>query len=149
MLTFDKPVLLIDTREQYPLDFKRHSDRFQHIITQTLKEGDYSVYVPGDSRKIAFERKSLGDLVGTLIGGRERFKRECERLLAYDYAALLIEASFREVSSPYGFSRVNPASILGSLQSISLQFGIDVIFAGDRNSAVDIAMSKIGGYYGC
>ena len=147
MINFSKPVLLIDTREQTPLDFSTHADRFQHIIRSTLKEGDYSVYVPGDNRKIAFERKSLGDLVGTLIKGRDRFKRELDRLRPYDYVCLLIEATYQEVSSPYSFSRVNPSSVLGTLQSIQLQYGIDVVFAGSRRHSVEIAMSKIGAFY--
>ena len=129
MLDFKKPTLLIDTREQQPLDFERYSSRFEHILRASLKEGDYSVFMPGDRRKIAFERKSLGDLVGTIIRGRDRFKRELERLKPYDYSAIIIEASHREVASPYSFSRVHPSSILGSLQSMQLQYGIDMIFA--------------------
>ena len=78
---------------------------------------------------------------------RSRFKRELERLKPYDYSAIIIEASHREVASPYSFSRVHPSSILGSLQSMQLQYGIDVIFAGDRSNAVDIMVAKIGAFY--
>ena len=148
MIVFAKPVLFVDTREQTPLDFSAHKDNFQHIVRATLKEGDYSVYVPGDVRKIAFERKSLPDLVGTVIKGRDRFRRELERLKEYNYAAILIEATYAQTSSPYTFSKVSPNSIIGSLQSFQLEFGVDVIFAGTRQSSVEIIMTKVEAYYG-
>lgn len=128
-----KPVLIIDTREKLPYKFERFNDQFEHIITGTLKSGDYSI--EGFKDKVAIERKSLGDLVNTVIHGRKRFVNELIRLSTYDYAAIVVEASLKEVASPYSFSQANPSSVVGSLQSFSLLYGVHVIFAGDRVQA--------------
>lgn len=128
-----KPVLIIDTREQLPYQFKAFEDQFEHTIRGTLKAGDYSL--EGYQGRIAVERKSLGDLVNTIVHGRERFKRELTKLSAMDYAAIVVEASLKEVSSPYSFSQAKPQSVVGSLQSFSLLYGVHIVFANDRHNA--------------
>lgn len=145
---FKKPVLMIDTREQNPLNFKKWVDKFEHIISATLTEGDYTVYVPGDNRKIAFERKSLQDLVGTVARGKDRFRKELERLKQYEYRAIIIESTYSKVSSPYTFSQFNPKSVIGSLQAFQLQYGVDVIFSGDRQNSAEIIIKRIENFYG-
>ena len=65
-----KPTLLVDTREQRPLYFGEGVPQRR----ATLPTGDYSV--EGCEGLIAIERKSLGDLFGTVGQGRERFERE-------------------------------------------------------------------------
>lgn len=57
----------------------------------TLREGDYSAR--GLEGRVAIERKSVSDLVGSLTHGRERFVRELERLATYDFKAIVIEGS--------------------------------------------------------
>lgn len=147
MLSFPLPSLVIDTREQKPLDFTPHIHRYDSITTSTLQEGDYTAFMPGDTRRICFERKSLQDLIQTLVAGKDRFKRELERLLPYYYRAIIIESTFLEVASPYQFSAMNPNSILGLLQSIQLQYGVDVIFAGTRQNSATIITDKIEDFF--
>lgn len=125
-----KPTLIIDSREQLPYGFNRFHDQFKEIRRGKLLCGDYSIHC--FETKICVERKSLPDLVNTVIHGRDRFKRELAKMHNYDYAAIVIEASLKDVSSPYGFSQANPKSVVGSLQSFGLVYGVHVIFANDR-----------------
>lgn len=125
-----KPVLLIDSREQLPYSFSRFSDQFSEIRKHRLLCGDYSIL--GWETKIAMERKSLSDLVSTIIHNRDRFKAELYKLAQYEHAAIVIEASLAQVSSPYSFSEANPKSVVGSLQAFSLLYNVHVVFADNR-----------------
>ena len=68
-------IVLIDTREQQPLEFDH---KFIEGIEMTkLEVGDYAVkFKDGYSPLYFFERKSIGDLFGTMGKGYKRFKRE-------------------------------------------------------------------------
>lgn len=128
-----KPKLLVDSREQLPYEFKRFGDQFAAIERRKLLAGDYSIH--GFETKVAVERKSLPDLVQTIIRDRQRFKAELAKLMQYDFAAVVIEASLKQVSSPYAFSQANPLSVVGSIQSFSMVYGVHFIFADDRVNA--------------
>jgi ERCC4-type nuclease len=56
-----RPVLLVDTREQIPLDFSRFEGWFAGIERKALKLGDYSI--AGMEEICVVERKELPDLV--------------------------------------------------------------------------------------
>lgn len=148
MRPFTLPTLLVDTREQTPLDFSIYKERFQHVCPASLPFGDYQVMSPGLDRSIVFERKSLNDLVGTLTTGRERFIRELEKLADCEYAAIIIEASYGAVLGPYKYSKMPSHKIIGQLQMYQVRFDIDVIFAGSRQHSTEIIMRKIGQFYG-
>jgi ERCC4-type nuclease len=60
-----KPVVLVDTREQLPLSFERFPNWIAGERRATLKTGDYTV--EGMETALVLERKSLGDLIGTLM----------------------------------------------------------------------------------
>ena len=79
--------IVIDTREQLALGF----DKYRNVTTDThkLDAGDYSI--KGFESSISFERKSIQDLVGTLVGGHERFLRELERMKDYEEKYILVE----------------------------------------------------------
>ncbi len=128
-----KPILLIDTREQHPYEFTRFGDQFESIQQRKLLCGDYSIL--GYETKIAFERKSLSDLVSTVIHNRERFVKELKKMAEYEHAAIVIEATALQVASPYSFSEANPKSVIGSLQSFTLYYGVHVVFACNRVQA--------------
>lgn len=65
--------IYVDTREQRPLLFSRPSE------SKTLKFGDYAFSHASYDGKLYFERKSIGDFIGTLSLGYERFHREIEK----------------------------------------------------------------------
>ena len=66
--------LIVDTREQKPL--WKHKD----VTRRKLHEGDYSH--EEIEHLITIERKSPGDLYGTILGGHERFRKELLRSIA-------------------------------------------------------------------
>lgn len=81
--------IITDTREQLNLDFSKFRD--VESVRTKLDAGDYSVV--GYENLISFERKSVQDLVGTLVGGHQRFLRELERMKNYKEKYILIEHS--------------------------------------------------------
>jgi len=79
--------IFIDTREQTPLKFKK-------VNTEvcTLSYGDYAFSDEEWTDRILIERKSLNDLIGTLVSGYDRFTREIERAEKDNaYLIILIE----------------------------------------------------------
>jgi len=62
--------VIIDTREQLPLTFPRS-------VRAKLQFGDYALAA---NESVAVERKSIQDLIGTLITGYDRFTREIQRV---------------------------------------------------------------------
>ena len=68
-----KPVVVVDTRERegFAYDFARFAQWFAGVERAKLPAGDYSI--KGMEGRLAIERKSLADLVNSVIGGRTRF----------------------------------------------------------------------------
>lgn len=129
-LANQKPILIVDSREQKPYEFVRFSDQFEEVRRGKLLAADYSIAT--FETKVGIERKSLSDLVSTIIHGRDRFKTELAKLSQYEFAAVVIEASLKQVSSPYSFSGANPSSVVGSIQSFSMVYGVHFVYADDR-----------------
>lgn len=125
-------VILVDTREQRPLEFETYPTE-----VVTLPVGDYGLKGFSDWTNPQFivERKSLGDLIGSLTAGRERFMKECEKMRQFRFRAILVEARRIEIEQGEYRSEAKPQSILGSLSSLEVRSGIHVIFAGDRTRA--------------
>lgn len=86
--------IIIDNREKNPYLFSAISPP-PEIAYATLKTGDYSL--SGLQDKIAVERKSLSDFLGSVGSGRARFVRELERASNLDYFAVVIEAQWPEI----------------------------------------------------
>lgn len=120
--------ILIDTREQLPYFFKGYP---VEVKTCHLKTGDYSL--EGYSEKITVERKSKADLYMSLGRERDRFEAEFCRLREFDYAALVIESSLSGLLIPPFKSRMNPKSIIQSLISWSIRYGVYVFFSDNRH----------------
>lgn len=125
-------VVVCDSREQCPWDLPG-------TIRGTLATGDYSIYHLEDV--VALERKSLDDLYGSLgKNGRDRFKREFERLAGYRWAALVIEATWQTIlTCPPKMSGLHPHSAVGALLAWSIRYGVHIIPAGDRQLAQRLA----------
>ncbi len=108
-----KPVLLVDTREQDPLDFARFRGWFEGIEKRPLQLGDYSL--AGLEEFCVVERKSLGDLVQSLSTNRAVFVERLRAMSEVPHRLLLITASLSQVKSPYAHSGVDPNRIVQSL----------------------------------
>jgi ERCC4-type nuclease len=79
---------------------------------------------------LVLERKTLTDLITTLIQQRIRFFNLCEKLAQYRWSALLVEASYEDIKSPYGeYTEAHPNAVSGTLDALESRFGIPVIYA--------------------
>lgn len=129
-----EPTIVIDTREQEPWSFGAGVA----TVRAGLPTGDYSIV--GLESRVAVERKSLEDFVGSVTFGRERFWRELLRMKALDVRAVIVEAMLLDVAGGHYRSRATPASILASSLAITVDFGIPVLWAGDRTLAARCAL---------
>ncbi len=126
-----KPVVLFDTREKYPFEFDRFPNWIASSKSQTLKAGDYSM--EGMEELLILERKTLTDLITTVIQQRPRFFRQCEKMAAFRWKALLIEASYEDIKTPYDSNEYNtmahPNAVSGTMDALEARFGIPVIYS--------------------
>ena len=131
------PAVVIDTREQTPWTFL---DGIV-VVRGTLPTGDYSLV--GFEIALAVERKSLADLVACCTAERPRFVRELVRMSTMTMAAVVVEADVSAVHAHAYRSQVLPSSVLGSVASFFVDYGIPVFFAGDRAQAAAFAHSLL------
>ena len=128
----DRITIVVDRREQRPWRFSSAAI----VELGTLHGGDYSV--EGYEDLIGIERKSLGDLVGSLTTGRERFGRALAALSACRWRAIIVEAPLCELLCGAYRSRATPTSMLGSVAAICAD-GVPIMFADDANCAAALA----------
>jgi ERCC4-type nuclease len=125
-----KPIVIIDTREQAPFGFGTLKNWIGGTTRRKLDVGDYSVV--GMEDLLRLERKTLTDLITTLMQYRSRFFKACEALARFRHSALLVEASYEDVKSFYDAelcTRAHPNAVSGSLDALEARFGIPVIYA--------------------
>lgn len=122
-----RPTILIDNREQRPWTFP--ADQFD-VLPATLATGDYTIETLGS--RIAIERKGLGDLVNTIIHDWLRFRKELNRLMTFDYAAIIVEADISDVMEKRYESDTHPNSVIGKCHAIHVDTGVPVLFWGSR-----------------
>ncbi len=123
-----RPVIVIDSREQAPFDFDNlPAER------GTLDTGDYSIR--GLEHLVAVERKSLPDLVGCVTRDRDRFKRELQRLRAYRYRLVAIEAQPGDIDAGRWRGKTSPASVWGSIASWTARFEAPFMLLWDHETA--------------
>jgi len=128
-----KPVIIVDTREQTPYEFTGFKNWVGDTIKRKLDFGDYSVV--GMERLIRLERKSLSDLITTLMQNRQRFFRECAGLARFRHAAILVEATYEDVKSYYDddlCTMAHPNAVSGSLDAVEARYGIPVIYTSQH-----------------
>ena len=123
--------ILIDRREQRPWSW----DGISSITTEraTLVTGDYTL--EGFADRIAIERKSLDDLVQTVIHAADRWHDELRRLAAMEAACVVVEAGVPDLLAKNYHGNADPRAALGRVMSVQLDFRVPVIFAGDRPHA--------------
>lgn len=126
-----KPTIIIDSREQTPWTF---SDA---VFTEVagLKQGDYSV--KGLEHRIAIERKNLSDLTRSITKGREKLIDEMRRLSKYDIAMIVVEADYWQIKAEQYVSTVSAKSILGTLNSFFIKYGIPYFLWGNATDCAE------------
>lgn len=132
--------ILIDTREQRPLEFHGLS-----TARAALTTGDYSCICDGVDLRgvVAIERKSISDLLGCVGQQRPRFERELSRLAQINFRALVIEASLRELAAGTRFSQLTSRQVLGSVLAWTFKYSVAPIFAGDRHGAAIVIQTLL------
>lgn len=105
------PTIVIDTREQKPLDFSRLA-----TIRGSLQTGDYSVL--GLESVVSVERKSVPDMLNSLTSERVRFMAEMERMRGFWFRRLVVVGSPLELKSVLSRRRVSLDAVTGSLAKL-------------------------------
>lgn len=118
------PVAIVDTREQYPLSFRRFKGWFSGIEHRALPLGDYSVAGMEDSCVV--ERKDLSDLISSFTENRSVFVARLRRMSERPHSLLVVTAPLSQVKSAYPYGGVNPNRITQSL--IAVLAGLRVPF---------------------
>jgi len=118
------PVVVVDTREQVPLSFRRFKGWFAGIETRALPLGDYSVAGMEDSCVV--ERKNLADLICSFTENRAVFVKRLRRLSELPHSLLVITAPLSQIKSTYPYGRANPNQVTQSL--IALLAGLRLPF---------------------
>lgn len=119
-------IIIQDTREQKPLDF---SPWHRKVEIAKLGYGDYSI--KGMEGEVSVERKSVHDLVNTLIHSRVRFAKELDVLKSYRDCAIIVEGTLRDVFMHRYRSKVHPNAVLGLVNHIFVITGIPTFFSDD------------------
>ena len=127
-------IIQIDTREQLKLTFDMENKYLDGVELCKLDAGDYGCrFNDGHIPPIVFERKSIGDLFGTLGGGHSRFKKEIQR--AKDNGVqmiIIIEGTMSKVLRGHEHSTIEGISILRTLFTLWVKYGVIPVFCKDR-----------------
>lgn len=121
----EKITVIVDTREQLPYDMSPY-----RVERRKLRTGDYSL--KHFDTRIAVERKSLADLIGSLT--RESFKEELERLRGYQSHAVIVEANLSDLEFKSWRGQLTPNQVIGMVTGWD-EAGIKFIWAGNRSVA--------------
>jgi DNA excision repair protein ERCC-4 len=123
------PNIVIDTREQTPLEFMR-------MIANrgTLTTGDYSF--AGGEDCFAIERKSIADLVACCIGeNRDRFERELHRMRGYWFKRLVICGPREDVENHAYRSSIAPKAVLNTVSAFEVRYEVPVVWFNGPDEA--------------
>lgn len=130
----------MDTREQKPFLFRK-SKNCAGTRKATLQAGDY--HIDGHPDLIVIERKqSMDELARNLGKHRARFIKELKVMSAFKYKFVIVEDLWLSITDP-GHSTVHYNSLLGSILSFNLRYGVQFIFAGNRRWAQRITRSLL------
>ncbi len=118
--------VVVDTREQTPFEFSEGV----LVARRALTAGDYSL--EGLEQEVAIERKSLDDLVNTLIHNWRRFALELSKLQGMRRSAVVVEGSVADVLQHRYRSSAHPHAVLAAANAVFLTYGVPVFFWGSR-----------------
>jgi DNA excision repair protein ERCC-4 len=138
-------IILRDTREQTGYDFACITPP-PVVEVATLATGDYSL--KGFESRITIERKSLSDAFGTFGRGRRRFQLELERMVGYQFAAVVIESDWETIlRRPPARSRLHPQTVLASVIAWSQRFRVHFFTCPDREFAERFTYRLLDRFY--
>jgi hypothetical protein len=119
--------IVVDTHEQYPYRFATQPVT---VVRRALPCGDYGLVA--DGRLVAaVERKSLPDLVSSLVEGRLRYA--LADLAALPRAAVVVEDRYSKV---FTLEHVRPAVVADGLAELQVSWpNVPIVFAETRRLA--------------
>lgn len=133
--------ILIDTREQQPLNFP-------NSLESKLDFGDYTA--GGERYSSTFvDRKAVGDFCSTFSGGIERFRKEMDRCVEFgSYMFVVVESSVDRINSENKRFVKNMSYVWHNVKQLMLDYpeNIQFIFAYSRKGARKIIPKIL--YYG-
>ncbi len=132
---------ILDTREGKPAAIPEAIP----VIVKKLDVGDISLV--GAEHRFTLDRKSLDDFNNCFTWARPRFERMLEKMKAFEFAAILIEASLSDVYRRRYRAQLTPAQIVGAAASIAVRYGVPVYFCGDHAGSSDLAYRLMLSFY--
>jgi len=143
-----KYVILKDTREKNGWNFKS-SDRCLAVANWGLKTGDYTA--KGLEKDLVIERKaSTGELAMNLGKKRKAFEAEMERMSKFRWKYVIMEFSIDDLMNfpknsgipkkQMQYVRMNGKFMWKKLREYEEQYGVELIFAQDKDNAEQRAM---------
>jgi hypothetical protein len=119
--------ILVDTRERYAYRF---AGQQVAIVKKALPCGDYGIEYAG-RLVAAVERKSLADLVSSLMNGKLRFA--LADMAALPRAAVVVEDRYSQV---FKLERVRPAVVADGLAELQVRWPtVPIVYAETRSLA--------------
>jgi DNA excision repair protein ERCC-4 len=137
--------VVIDSAEHMGYKFERFTNWFAGSTRKRLRIGDYSLL--GMEDEVVVERKTVPDLVRSIIQERKDFIKKCERLSAFKKKCLVIEGSLSTVKTPYEESQAHPNAVLGSLLAVQERWNIPIHFLDDFLLAEEFVASMLSKYH--
>jgi hypothetical protein len=139
-----KPTVVIDSQEHMGYRFERFSNWFAGTIRKRLQIGDYTLL--GMEDELVVERKTLPDLVRSIIQERNDFIKKCEGLSAFKKKCIVIEGSMATLKTPYEDSQAHPNAVFGSLLAAQERWDIPVYFIDNFLLAEEFVASMLSKY---
>ena len=138
--------VLVDTREKNPWELIS-----QRVIGREflkLDTGDYTV--SGLEDKLCIDRKAnVNEIAGNIT--QKRFIKELERIRDFPHAFLILEANAQDIFDyPHTADlppkikakiRINGNYLMRCLSRMQIEYGFNLIFAGNRENAQRIAVN--------
>ncbi|AIY90400.1 DEAD/DEAH box helicase [Geoglobus acetivorans] len=122
-----KVIIFADSREMRSSVVKKLRERGAKIEIKSLEVADYVL-----SERVAVERKTAEDFVNSLIGKERLFSQLINLKKSYQRPLLIIEGE-----NLYGRRMVSPAAIRGAIATITVDFGIPVIFTKNEDETAE------------
>jgi len=131
--------IIVDAREQYAYRF---ADKQVSVVRRGLPCGDYGTTV--DGRLVAaVERKSLPDLVSSLIGGTLRYA--LGDLAALPRAAVVVEDRYSQL---FKLDRVRPSMVVDGLAELQVRWpNVAIVFCETRPLAEEYVYRYLAAAY--
>jgi len=140
-----RPTVVIDSAEHMGYKFERFTNWLAGTIHKRLLIGDYTLL--GMEDEVIVERKTLPDLVRSIIQERKGFIKKCEELSGFKKKCIVIEGSTKALKTPYEDSQAHPNAVFGSLLAAQERWDIPVYFLDNFLLAEEYVAGMLSKYH--